>query len=60
MWGRNKIKDYERKVLQSESERIHKERENLDLKEAIMTLKKRLNEKERELITCKQTQPSPV
>ncbi len=58
--GRRKIRDYEKKVLQSESERINKEKENLDLKEAVMKLKRQLADKERELVTFKRLPPEPV
>ena len=57
---KEKIKDYERKVLEGESERIRKERENLDLKEAIMNLRRQLSEKDRELTGKNGGQRSPV
>ncbi len=51
---REQIKDCERKALQTEGARLDKERENLDLKETVLKMKKELEEKERKL---KQMEP---
>ncbi len=47
---RDKLKFYENKVLQAESERIEKEKENLELKETVMRLQSQLRAREQQTI----------
>ena len=47
---REKLRFYEKKVLEAESERIEKEKENLELKESLMRLQAQLKAREKELM----------
>jgi len=47
---RDKLKFYEKKVIEAESERIEKERENLELKETLMKVQAQLKAREKEMI----------
>ena len=48
-YNRETIKYFEKKVLQTETERLKKEKENLLLKESIASLKRKLIKKDEEL-----------
>ena len=48
--NREKLKFYEKKILEAESERIEKEKENLELKESLMQLQAQLKAREKEFM----------
>lgn len=57
---RKQIKECEQKVLQTEGDRLDKEKENLSLKEAILKMKKDLEEKEAQLRRMSAGRPKSI